>query len=280
MAVLAFGEVLFDVYVDENRAVIGGAPFNFARYYAAEGESSYLLSAVGKDGLGDEVLTLCSGYGVKTDYTARVDFPTGQVEVRLNENKVPSYTFVDDCAYHNITLSESELEKIKASDIDILAFGTLIQDSAVNRGTLDALLCLKQWREVFCDINIRAVGRKKEYLNKCLSSATILKFSDEEELIFSEMGLINGNDIFAELHSAYPNIKVMLRTMGSTGSEAFNAQTNEKVFVPANKVKVVTTVGAGDSFGAGFLASWVNGNTLTASLQAATNRAAKVISGN
>lgn len=64
MKVLSFGEILWDIYPDEK--YIGGAPFNFAAHLAKHGEESYMLSCLGKDGLGEEALLCLKERGVLT----------------------------------------------------------------------------------------------------------------------------------------------------------------------------------------------------------------------
>lgn len=279
MTLLSFGEILYDVYVDENRAAIGGAPFNLAKYYAASGGKAYLMSAVGRDELGKNAFAYCRECGVKSDFLLYTDYPTGTVEVRLDTNKVPSYAFNENTAYHSINPAENTLNEIKASDADILAFGTLIQASRVNRTTLDKLIDLKNWKEIFCDINIRKTGKKREYVEKCLTSATILKFSAEEEAVFSELGILSGGDSVSELAAKYSNLKIILRTKGEQGSEGW-LRGEGICRCPAVKPdKIVTTVGAGDSFGAAFLKAYASGAAMDDCLKAAAETSARVISG-
>lgn len=280
MTLLSFGEILYDVYVDDNKAAIGGAPFNLARYYAMSGGKSYIMSAVGRDELGRNAFDYCDKYKIKSDFLLYSDYPTGTVEVRLDANKVPSYVFKENTAYHNISPEEKTLDELKSSDADILAFGTLIQTSRANRTSLDKLIGLKNWKEIFCDINIRKAGKKREYVEKCLTSATILKFSAEEETVFSELGIIAGIDSIAELAEKYANLKIILRTKGEKGSEGWLRGDGIYSCPAAKPDKIVTTVGAGDSFGAAFLKAYASGAAMNDCLKAAAETSACVISGN
>ena len=65
-SVLAFGEVLFDIF--ENKTEIGGAPFNFAAHYAALGGEVQMVSAVGEDALGRVALGELEKRGVGRKY--------------------------------------------------------------------------------------------------------------------------------------------------------------------------------------------------------------------
>lgn len=279
MSILSFGEILFDCYVDENRAVIGGAPFNLARYYAHKGGTAYIYTAVGNDALGNEAAARVSECGVRSDFLFRVPNETGRVEVRLNESKVPSYVFCDDTAYHNIPLSDSALQKIIDTDIDALCFGTLAQCTLTNKNTLEALLCAKKWKEVFCDLNIRSVGNTPENVRFCLENATILKYSEEEEHVLKEYGFARRKEVEKDLFKRFPQLKLIICTMGSTGSMA-HIKGKESIFCRPRKLDgIVTTVGAGDSYSAAFLYHHLRGDDILDCLFNATKTAGEVISG-
>ena len=104
MKALVFGEILFDVYPDKK--CIGGAPLNFAAHLKCQGVDSCLLTAVGKDALGDEAICITEGFGIDTSFVCRSDKPTGQVTVTLDENGVPSYLVHTDTAYDNIVIDD------------------------------------------------------------------------------------------------------------------------------------------------------------------------------
>ena len=87
MKFLCFGEILFDIFGEERK--IGGAPFNFAAHAARAGAQTYLISAVGKDELGEIALHSAERYGVRTDYISRsISFGTGACRVTLDENNL------------------------------------------------------------------------------------------------------------------------------------------------------------------------------------------------
>ena len=101
MKILAFGEILWDIFGGEKK--IGGAPLNFISHCALLGAETDIVSAVGKDALGKEALEAVKAFGVGTDYVEVIKkMPTGYCEVTLDADGVPSYDLVTDVAYDNI----------------------------------------------------------------------------------------------------------------------------------------------------------------------------------
>ena len=116
--ILAFGEILWDVYPDD--AFLGGASLNFATHLARHGEEAYLLSAVGCDDFGVRAKEQLTLWGVHTDYVPSLcQFPTGQAIVTLDETGTPSYRFLEDVAYEHIAIPTLP------DDFRVLYFGTL-----------------------------------------------------------------------------------------------------------------------------------------------------------
>ena len=101
MNVLAFGEVLWDVYPDKK--IIGGAPLNFAAHLARHGNSVSLLSAIGNDDEGASAVKIMQQWNISTDLVATLnDKTTGKCLVTLDSNAIPSYNLLRDVAYDYI----------------------------------------------------------------------------------------------------------------------------------------------------------------------------------
>ena len=107
--ILSVGEIIWDVYPEKK--VIGGAPLNFAAHCVLRGAKSGLISAVGKDELGERALQGLKEYGVR-DFVQEVDIPTGRCVVTLDENKVPNYHIERKVAYDEIQ-TEKYFDEIK-----------------------------------------------------------------------------------------------------------------------------------------------------------------------
>ena len=262
--ILTVGEIIWDMYPDKK--VIGGAGLNFAAHSAKCGAKSHILSAVGRDELGDEAISAAASFGVGCDFIARYNFPTGQCIVTLNERGIPAYNVLSGVAYDNITLADTDIEKITQIDFDAICFGTLIQRSRVTRETLRDLLKACSFKDIICDVNLRKDCYDSSSALFCLENATILKISDEEEPALRQFGYYTPEGDFpvsiaAAIADRFTNIKYIIITLGENG--AFVYCTNEKrhFTMPAAPAKVASTVGAGDSFIAAWATSILSGST-------------------
>lgn len=274
MKLLSFGEVLWDVYPDGK--YLGGAPLNFAAHFVKQGGEAYLVSAVGNDPLGEETIREVAKLGVRTDYISVCrERETGRCMVTLNSGAVPSYTLLPDVAYDFISPPASV-------QCGVLYFGTLALRSRVNREAVSVLLSECGAEEIFVDLNIRAPFYSEETVGFCLRRATTVKISDAElpvvfGLTFQEP--YRGPESAArEIAGRFPNLKLLVITLGEKGSFAYDCASRTIYFCPARKVKVASTVGAGDSFAAAFLAGRLNGGNIPDCLENASKISAYVVS--
>ena len=275
MKLISVGEIIWDVFGEER--TLGGAPLNFAAHAALQGADAYILSAVGDDSLGQRSIKEVSLLGVGTEYISVVpDYPTGQCVVTLDKSGVPTYEITDDVAYDRIG-APTELCK----DFDVVAFGTLALRHGENRLMLEQLLSSDSFSEVFTDLNIRAPFYSSESVDFCLSKATIVKISDEELPIVN--GLVFGEDFDTEesvnrLSRKYRQIKLILVTKGEKGSLCYDTRSGRIYERAAGAARVVSTVGAGDSFGATFLTQYIKTGDIENSMKLASAVSAFVVS--
>jgi len=247
MKILSFGEILWDVFPDEKK--IGGAPFNFAAHCAKLGAVSYLVSAVGFDENGFEALNEAKRLGIKCDYIATDrKYKTGVCEVSL-DNGIPTYNLVCDVAYDHIS------EILPSGSFDALYFGTLAMRSPDSRRCFEKILKYTKHSEVFFDVNFRGNFYTRELVNALLRETTILKISNEEIGFFGKKGEVN---TCLELSKNYPKLKYICLTLGSEGAMVYDCRARTILFSDKPKGKVVSTVGAGDSFSACFLVNLLN----------------------
>lgn len=275
MKLTVFGEILWDVFDREKK--IGGAPFNFAAHAVRQGANVRLISAVGQDALGEEALTACKKLHVPTDAITRLrDYPTGRCLVTLKDG-IPDYDLSGDYAYDHIPLpgdlfpNDADTGKKEPSAI---YFGTLAQRGEGSRRTLRQLLKQKdEVDEVFLDINIRQHYYDDQRIDESIRAATILKISREEIGVLQIKG--NLNTICRKLLEKYDNLKMVLVTMDSEG--AFVCERGGKITRSERpSCEVVSTVGAGDSFSAAFLVSYLNGRKISDCLHRAIVLASQV----
>lgn len=277
-AVLVFGEIIWDVYPD--RSCIGGAPLNFAAHFVREGGSAALLSAVGRDALAAPALEFLQKNGVDTRFISATDYPTGRCDVTLSEAGIPSYFVVPNVAYDHIPTDHSLPDAAKKHGYDVLCFGTLAQRGE-SRHALEFLLEKGDFCEIFCDVNLRPNCYDAGSVANCLENATILKISDEEEpLLRTIAGYLPDHVPIAEMPEAlfarHPQLRSVVLTCGERGAILYRRGC-APLSVPAAPATVVSTVGAGDSFGAAFLYHTLMGDDPKICMAAATKRAAQVV---
>ena len=278
MKAIVYGETIWDIFPEEQ--VIGGAPFNFAAHLAHLENETYLISAVGKDPLGEKALAMAAHHGINTTLIQENTYPTGACLVTLDEKGIPSYNVLTDVAYDHIAASEETLHTLQALRADMFYFNTLIQRCEESKQSLVRILNTCEFPEIVCDINLRKDCFDRDSLALCMEKATIVKISDEEGHFLYELGLLEKGD--ADLPHAvaarYPNLKLVVYTLGKDGSMVLDAASG--ILYESGKptdVKVVSTVGAGDCFGATFASTYLNGGTIPDAIRAATERSNIVV---
>ena len=279
--ILSIGEIIWDVFPD--KSVIGGAPLNFAAHCALCGAESALLSAVGNDQLGKDALAALKKFGVSDQYVKYASEPTGQCIGTLDQNAMPSYNVLQNVAYDNITVSDVDIESINKDGYDALYFGTLIQRDPVSRATVKTVVEKCSFEHIICDVNLRPDCFDVESVGLCLSSATVLKVSDEEE---PTLRALNGylpksdspEDIAKALCGKYKNLKTVIITRGKNGSFAYDAVTERMYEQSAVGGNVISTVGAGDSFAAAWVVNYLQGKPIEFCMEKAAERSGFVVS--
>lgn len=245
--VVGMGEALWDVLPDGKK--IGGAPANFAFHAGQAGMDSRVVSAVGNDALGEEALATLEGKGLNIEAVARVDFPTGVVNVSLGEQGIPQYDICEGVAWDNIPFTPA-LANL-ASQAQAVCWGSLAQRNEVSRKTifsfLDAMPSDEERLKVF-DINLRQQFYTLEIIEASCRRANVLKINDEELVLVSEMlrlGAGSPEVLCRSLMERY-GLSILVLTCGANGSYVFTPVETSYRVTP--KVQVADTVGAGDSF--------------------------------
>lgn len=258
--VVGMGEALWDVLPEGKK--IGGAPANFAYHVSQFGLPSCVVSAVGDDALGKEIIDNFTSKGLN-QLIAEVPYPTGTVQVEIDPAGVPQYEIKENVAWDNIPYTahlEMLAEKTKA-----VCFGSLAQRNVVSRNTINRFLDAMPQNEdtlVVFDVNLRQGFYNKEILCNSMKRCNILKINDEELVTVSRMFGYPGIDLQDKcwiLLGKY-NLKMLILTCGINGSYVFTP--GNVSFQPTPKVEVADTVGAGDSFTAAFIASILKGKSV------------------
>ncbi|EIA09395.1 carbohydrate kinase family protein [Flavobacterium frigoris] len=253
--VVCFGEVLYDVFPAHKK--IGGAPLNVALRLASLGISTSIISRIGNDDIGKELLSYIKKNKVNTTHI-QVDstYKTGEVIVHLNSEGSASYTINYPAPWDKIQCNP-EIENI-AKKADAFIYDSLVCRDKTSFETLVELIGYAKYK-VF-DVNLRAPFYKKKILINLMMQSDLIKFNDEELYEISKF-------LNSPYHSLRQNIVYIAEstntnricvTLGNHGAVLYY---NEKFYYNSGyQVKVADTVGAGDSFLAGLISKLLTEN--------------------
>lgn len=216
---LSFGEILWDHFPGYKKP--GGSPANLAYHLHLFGNESYLLSRVGRDKNGEELLQFLSERGL-SDQLIQIDqkLPTGAVTVNFDDNNEPSYTIHQPSAWDAIDITP-EIANLSGS-LDAFCFASLSQRSPGSKKSVNTLLksvsddCLK----VF-DLNLRPPFIEKETILINIEQSDVIKLNEEEYAVVGEW--LNASDTADKIIDNDLN-KTVLLTLGSKGSELVNSE--------------------------------------------------------
>lgn len=255
---LGLGELLWDVFPDGRQ--LGGAPGNFAYHVHAHGLAGAPVSAVGRDEPGEAMLAELQERGVNTQLIARVEKPTGTVEVELDEKGKPEYDIRRDVAWDHIPVTEELLHVARSARA--ICFGSLAQRMQPSRHAVRTVLdaAPRDCLEVF-DVNLRAPFYSEEVIRTGLIASDVFKLSDDEVKVVARLvGLPEDEARFADALIDRFGLQMLVITRGAEGSILQTPQQRHEH--PGVKADVKSTVGAGDSFTATLVAGILNGLSL------------------
>ncbi len=246
--VICLGEVLWDMLPTEK--VAGGAPMNVAFHLNQLGISTAMVSKVGSDDLGKEIIDFLKQKNIRTDYLQQDDaHPTGTVKVCLDANGHPSYEIVENVAWDYIEATEQIIPLLKASRA--LVFGTLMARSPISRQTLLRFIEAAPVRVL--DVNLRSPFFSKKLLDELLPLADIVKMNDSELDIIAEWNAVKGtqHEKMSWIKSHY-HTELLIVTRGEHGAIVLNSA-DEYIQHKGYEVVVKDTIGSGDAFLASYL---------------------------
>lgn len=242
LPIVCFGEILWDSLPEG--LFPGGAPFNVAFHLRQLGATPALVSAVGRDWPGDELLRRLKTAGIATTAVARQDRPTGHVQARHGDHGDIAYTITRDVAWDAIPVPS------RAAPARAIVFGSLAQRTPANRATLAALLAAhpRAWR-VF-DVNLRPPHTPARRVLALAQDADLLKVNEAELRLLagSTPGTI---EQLARRLATATRAKRLCVTLGSKGAALLAG--DAWLVQPARPVRVASPIGAGDAFLAALL---------------------------
>ena len=248
--ILVFGEILYDIYDDI--AVIGGAPFNYSVQLSrliSKNDNLKFITALGKDDFSKDAFKFIENENIDSSLMQVLDnYETGKATVFMNENKIPDYIIHENVAWDNIEFN-SDIEKALKEKYDLFYFNILSCRSEKSYNTLKNIFKNIDSKYKVCDVTFRKNYYTKEKIKEALEFINILKINDDELAIIKSLfypNLQNDNEILLKNLNKDFNIDYIFLTLGKSGASSF--YNSQYIFKPSNKIKVVDTVGAGDSF--------------------------------
>jgi len=249
--VIGVGEVLWDLLLTGPQ--LGGAPANFAYHAHALGAQAQVITRVGKDDYGREIIRRFHEMslpetGVQVDETA----PTGIAKVELSGDGLAHFTIQEDVAWDHIAVTTEAL--VAASEAHAICFGSLAQRSEPSRNTIRQLVAAapRDALRVF-DINLRQQFYSRDVIEQSLQRANVLKLNDDELPTLAAMFNLSGSaeDHIERLAQMF-GLRLVALTRGANGSLLYQKDNDNNEVrwsdCASRPVKVVDTVGAGDSF--------------------------------
>jgi fructokinase len=259
--IIAIGEILWDLFPDGPR--FGGAPANFACSAAELGREKAvvnMVSAVGDDELGRRALEALANRGVLTTAVQVKAYPTGRVDVKLNEHGAATYQFAENCAWDHLAWNHN-LEEL-AKCCDAVSFGTLGQRGSESQETIRAFVqATSELALRILDVNIRKPFISDELILASLDLANVLKLNDEELPVIGRLCNVSGSDIeiIRQIARRFA-LRYVALTRGPGGAVIVCEDSVSEL--PGVPVKVVDTVGAGDAFTASMTLGLLAGQDL------------------
>jgi fructokinase len=245
---LLFGELLVDAFPDAR--VPGGAPFNVARHLRAFGLQPLLLSRVGEDAEGEELLQAMRRFGMDASGVQRdAEHPSGRVLIRMEDGR-HEFEIVAGQAYDCID-AEPARRAALAYRPGLIYFGTLAQRAPSSKEALRALLRESTGMRM-ADINLRTPWFNLKILRDTLEVCDILKLNAHEMDILAELFELPGKrprECAKHLLDRFSLQKILL-TDGPAGAWSLNADHAEAEAAGRPLTGTVDTVGAGDAFAA------------------------------
>lgn len=273
--VIGLGELLWDCFPDGRRP--GGAPANVAFHAQQLGLTASVATRVGGDALGSELEEFLRGQQLSTTLVQRdPGYGTGTVTVQPAGTST-SYVFLENSAWDFLELKPPLLDAARRTRA--ICFGTLAQRSPVSRRTIHECVaatsddCVRVY-----DVNLRPPFVERTWIEASLQLATVAKLNDDEAELLAEMlgAPTDSVPAFASWLRDQFELDLVCVTRGAHGALAVTAE--ERCEVPGLSISVVDTVGAGDAFTAGIIASRLRQWPLATSLEFANRLGAAVAS--
>jgi fructokinase len=239
--IVGVGEALFDIFPDESR--LGGAPLNVAVHAHQLGNRGVVISRVGQDRLGDQVLAELRQREMPTDHMqSDPDLPTGTVIVDVDAAGEPRYEIVEGVAWDNLQW-DFDLEDIGRA-CHAICFGSLAQRNSQARNTIYRFLDVARQAIRLFDVNLRGDVERRA-LERSFELSNAAKLNTEELRQVATVFHVRGdNDAQARGLLTRFGLRWIAVTRGPQGTVVYTA--NER-----HEAEPVAAEPGGDAVGAG-----------------------------
>ncbi len=255
--ILVIGEMLIDIFPDYQR--MGGAPFNFAFHLKKLGFPVRLISRVGDDRHGRSILSMAEQNGFDTaDIQIDTQYPTGTVQVTLDDAGVPRFDICQDVAYDHLALGPDVLSGV--DNARLIYFGSLLQRTDAGcRQITDFLTHRGKGGVRFCDINLRPPHVNRRAITESLRHADWLKLNDDELSEIQRRYDAPSDDeaLLPWLMETFDIQRVALTHGGKGSTVAWPGGRIHRSATPIGTV--LDTVGAGDGYASILAAGYLRG---------------------
>ncbi len=258
--IIGIGEILWDIY-DNNRKYLGGAPTNFAIHCAQLGNNGIIVSRIGKDELGQEIIKSLIERDVTEKYIqSDPGKRTGTVKVKLDKKGKPQFKCTNNVAFDYLQTEKNLMEF--STQADGILFGTLAQRNKISRTTILNFLSEAKTAFKIYDVNLRGWNKEtEEIVINSLALCDAIKLNDSELTILKNVWQPNLDALafLSYLLTKY-HLKLAALTLGENGCILLNRDTTIKT--KGLKISAIDTTGCGDAFAAGLMDQYLKNKSL------------------
>ncbi len=273
--IIGIGEILWDEF--PGKKILGGAPANFALHANQLGGHGKIISCIGDDVSGDEIKKKLTQNRLSYKLSIDPAHPTGHVSVQTDDKGSPQYIIHENVSWDYLPF-DSDTKKL-AHIADAICFGTLAQRNPISAQSIKKFIkstsqaCIKIY-----DINLRQHYYSKNVISDLMKLSNVLKLNNEELDIITKMFFLPKKETHCleKLKSLFC-IDIIILTKGKEGSRIFKDRLNDSQSCP-EPIRIVDTVGAGDSYTAAFAIALIKKCDLDQINRAASKIAAFVCS--
>ena len=269
-----FGEVLFDCFPDGS-SVLGGAPFNVYVHLGRMGLNPLMITRVGEDARGADMLEAMRERGLSIAGVQRdPERFTGEVVVTISDGGHPHFDIRPGQAWDAMDANEA-LVALSDKQPSMLYCGTLALRSGESR---EACLRVLQEKDapLFLDVNLRDPWWERPLVDELLAKATWLKCNEQEaEMLFGIRDEVDGRERLPGI-CREQNLRQLILTLSERGAMVTDGQNVWQEAPPVDNRPFMDSVGAGDACACGLLEGIVNGRAPGDSLRNAVKLASDI----